>query len=487
MLQPLSPADARRLHDFLAAAGYSHQTFRETPLLRLPPNRLGDPACLPEWMAEPSTLNLLLRLFFLAYPQPREAVASLVPEPVLRLMLEAGMLAGDGQALSATVMLTPYQDSLFASDSAARMRSAEAADIVVWPNPASLLLHLFAIAAPARATLDLGAGCGILGILAAPHSDRVVATDLNPRAEPLVAFNAALNGVDNVEFLTGDTFEPVRGRTFDRILANPPFFLTPGCERMYCENSMDLDQYCRRVVREGAQHLAEGGYLQALLEWAQVRGQPWQERLAEWLEGTGCDAWILRRYTRDAAAYAEERIRTAWPQEPPAARLAAWMAYYRERGVEEVHGGMLAMRRRPAQNWLRVEELAADSAEPFGDVVLETFATQDILAARPTDEELLRMKPRLSPRAELEQSCRVSGGKWAVASARLLLTGGVPASLAVEPQVAEFLGRCDGALTLGELARDLAARVNVGADAASQQCCAVVRKLAERRFLRILR
>ena len=487
MLKPLSAGDARRLRDFLAASSYSHRTFSETPLLRQPPNRLSDPASLPAWIGEPSARNLLLRLFFFGYPQPREAAGDLLPEPILRLLLEAGMVAGDAAALAPAVMLTPYHDSLFASDSAARMRSSGSGDIVVWPNPASLLLHLFAIASPVETTLDLGAGCGILGILAAPHSSRVVATDLNPRAGPLVAFNAALNGAGNVEYLTGDTYEPVRGRAFDRILANPPFFLTPGCERLYCENSMDLDDYCRRVVREGAQHLAEGGYLQALLEWAQVRGQSWQERLAGWLDGTGCDAWILRRYTRDAAAYAEERIRAAWPHEPPETRLAAWTAYYRERGVEEVHGGMLAMRRRPGTNWLRIEELLADAAEPFGDAVLETFATQDILAAGPTDVELLRMRPLLSSRAQLEQSCRAAGGKWAVTSARLLLTGGAPASLAVEPQVAEFLARCDGLRTLEELARDLAARVGVPPDAACRQGCAVVRTLADRRFLQIVR
>jgi methylase of polypeptide subunit release factors len=54
--------------------------------------------------------------------------------------------------------------------------------------------------------LDLGAGCGIQALLAARHADRVVASDLNPRAVGIAAFNAALNEVA-VDCVEGDLFE----------------------------------------------------------------------------------------------------------------------------------------------------------------------------------------------------------------------------------------------------------------------------------------
>ena len=486
MLKPLSSDEARRLREFLTESHYTAAQFRETPALRDPPNRSGNLPVLLERTREPSPLSVLLRWFFLGVPQEAQAVAGLVPEPMLRLMLECGFLQAAGGRLSATVLLTPWDDCVFASDPAARTRSAQSADAVVLTGGSTRMLLLFTMRVPAQVTLDLGAGCGIQGILAARHSRQVVATDLNPRAEEFTLFNASLNGVGNIECLTGDTFEPVRGRTFDRILANPPFFVTPGSGCLYCETSMELDQYCRRVVREAALHLNEGGWLQVLLEWAKVRGQPWEEKLREWLDSTGCDAWVLRGYARDAAGYAAERMREQFDNDVSPARFGEWMAYYRQQGVEEVHGGVLTMRRRSGKNWIRIEDMPVDPQEPVGDSILETFATLDLLAACARDEDLLRTRPRLSPQAHLQQKFRASGGKWAGESLLLQSAAGIPvAPLAVEKSVAGFLARCDGSRTLEDLAEELASGLKVGAESVRQQCCAVVRKLAGLRLVHL--
>jgi methylase of polypeptide subunit release factors len=358
---------------------------------------------------------------------------------------------------------------------------------VLWPNPTTRLLQLFSVQRPSRATLDLGAGCGILGILAARFSEQVTATDLNPRAAEFALFNARLNGLESIECLTGDTFEPVAGRTFDLIVANPPFFVTPSSSQMFCENEMELDQYCRKVVREAPSHLNEGGFFQAVLEWVQVTGQSWQERLSEWLEGSGCDAWVLRSYIRDAAGYARERIRETSPDESLSTKMDAWMQYYRQHGVEEIHGGILAMRRRSGRNWLRLEGTPVEAQKPFGNLVLETFATQDILHDEPDDTALLGMRPRLPEGAELDQRFRMQGGAWAPLSLHILLTGAAPAQSAVEREVAGFLGRCDGARTLRELAEELAANAHVRVEDACAQCCKIVRTLASRRILQLTR
>jgi len=486
MLKPLARDEAQRLREFLAESHYTAAQFRETPALRDPPNRSGNLPVLLERTREPSTLSVLLRWFFLGVPLEARAAAGLIPEAVQRLMLECGMLQADGHRLSATVLLTPWEDCVFASDPASRTRSEQSADAVVMTGGSTRMLLLFTMRIPAQVTLDLGAGCGIQGILAARHSRHVVATDVNPRAEEFTVFNASLNGVGNIECLTGDTFEPVRGRTFDRILANPPFFVTPASGRLYCESSMELDQYCRRVVREAALHLTEGGWLQALLEWANVRGQPWQEKLQEWLEGNGCDAWVLRGYARDAVGYAAERMRERFDNEVSSARFAEWMAYYRQRGVEEVHGGVLTMRRRSGKNWIRIEDMPVDPVEPVGDSVVAAFTTLGLLEACPRDEDLLRTRPRLSPQAQLQQKFRAAGGKWAGESLLLQAAAGIPvAALAVEKSVAEFLARCDGSRTLEELAEELASGLKVGAESVRQQCCAVIRRLADRRLVHL--
>jgi len=485
MLRPLSGDGARQVREFFAAADYTDRHFRQTPALRELPHWFSDLSRLLETTREPSGWHALLRWFILGVPQEVAAVAAWAPHNVLQSMIECGMLLAEGSRLSPTVIVVPAEGGIFAGDAAARVRTGPE-DLVLWPSPTANMLLKFAVRRPSRATLDFGTGCGILAILASAYSTRVVATDLNPRAEEFVRLNESLNGVSDIECLTGDTFAPVAGRTFDRILANLPFYITPTSGQMYCENPMELDQFARRVVREAAGHLTEGGFFQAILEWVEVKGQPWQERLAEWLEGAGCDAWIARSYSLDLPGYAEKRIQASFPGEPVAARFAEWMDYYRSRQVEQVHGGLIALRRRSGQNWLRIEEIAPDAGEPFGDDVLAAFAIQDALSAHPSDEQLASLRPRLSRNVQLEQVARFADRKWQVSARRLRLLSGLPASLNVEGSVSEFLAQCDGTRTLGELVETISASVGVPAAEVGRQCCSMVRRLAERRFLEFL-
>jgi hypothetical protein len=482
-LRPLSAADAQRVREFFREANYTLAELENRRLLRDPPSRAtGSLALLLEATREPSLPNLILRWFYLGVPAASESAASLAPPSALALLLECGMLVRDGDSLTPVVMLTPWDQCLFAADAAARSES-HSPDLVIWPNPTSRLLHQFTIRRPSRATLDLGAGCGIQAVFAAHHSAQVTATDLNPRAAQFARFNAWLNDTANIECLTGDTFEPVRGRKFDLILANPPFFVTPSAAQIYCENDMELDRYCRRIVREAQAYLNEGGFLQMVGEWVQVRGQSWQDRVKEWLDGTGCDAWIFHTYAREAGAYARERIPQTVPADAGPQALAQWTEYYRQRGVEEIHGGILAIRRRSGRNWVRIEDLPLDPNQPFGEAVLQAFASIDLLELHGSDEELLGAHLKLSPDTQLDQQMRQSDGRWQAVGMSLRFTAGIPASMRLEPPVAEFLARLDGRRTLGELVRDMAQQVRADPAVVERECLAVVRRLVAGRFV----
>ncbi len=486
MLTPLT-ASPRQLREFLAGAGFTFERFMNDPTLRdVPSSRLGNLPALMERTAEPTALNVLLRWFLLGQPQDIESIASLIPAPVLTGLLETGMLGREGNRLTPAVMLTPCEEFLFAADPARTLESAESSNMVLWPNPSTRMLQMFTIRRPTGTTLDLGAGCGILAIMASAHSRHVVATDLNPRAADFVRLTLWLNGVTNVECLTGDTFEPVRGRTFDLIVSNPPFFVTPSAGQMYCENSMELDGYCRELVRAAPAYLNEDGYLQITFEWVQVRGQSWQDRLAEWLKDSCCDAWVLRSYARKAADYAAERIGRMMPFSTLTAsqRLDEWMAYYRAREVEEVHGGILAMRRRSGRNWLRIEDVPGmDCAEPFGESIEELFANQNRLEADRSTTEMLAWRPRVAPDTRIDQQLRLVGGEWKTASTQISRGGSLPSTLAADPQVVEFLRQCDGTRTLSDLADNLAPAVHVNPETVREQCCTVMRKLVQRRLV----
>jgi hypothetical protein len=486
MLTPLA-ADPQQLLEFFREAGFTHEQFQRNPALRdLPSRRLGNLPDLLESTSKLTALHVLLRWFFLGVTQESESIAGLVPAVVVGQMLETGMLVRDGGRLTPKVMVTPCEGFLFVADPACTLESPESSGMVLWPNPSTRMLQMFTIRRPSEATLDLGSGCGILAILASGHSRQVVATDLNPRATEFARFNVWLNGLQNVDCLTGDTFEPVLGRTFDLIMSNPPFFVTPSTGQIYCENSMELDGYCRELVRAAPRYLNEDGFLQITFEWVQVRGQAWQDRLKGWLEDTGCDAWVLRSYARTAAAYASERIGGIMPYSPLTAnqRFDEWMSYYRDRGVEEVHGGILAMRRRSGNNWIRIEEVAnLDCREPFGESVVELFGNQDRLEADRSVDQMMAWKPRLPSDVRIDQQLHLEAGAWKPSSMQLRRPGGLPSFLALDPLVADFLRSCDGTRTLRDLGRELAVTVKVDPEQVCQQCCAVTRKLVERRLV----
>ncbi len=72
--------------------------------------------------------------------------------------------------------------------------------------------------------LDLGAGYGPLGIVAAlrcPQA-RVTLVEVNERAAALAERNLALNHVNNAEVLVGDAPQVLGDRQFDAIVTNPP-------------------------------------------------------------------------------------------------------------------------------------------------------------------------------------------------------------------------------------------------------------------------
>jgi len=73
--------------------------------------------------------------------------------------------------------------------------------------------------------LDIGTGCGMLGIIAASKGARAVAVDINPYAVRCAKENARLNGVLNRIFLVeGDLLAPIKiEEEFDMILFNPPY------------------------------------------------------------------------------------------------------------------------------------------------------------------------------------------------------------------------------------------------------------------------
>ncbi len=73
--------------------------------------------------------------------------------------------------------------------------------------------------------MDLGCGCGVVGIVAAKIAgeENVFMSDADPMAVETARRNAERNGVGGVQVCVSDGFQSVDASGFDLILSNPPY------------------------------------------------------------------------------------------------------------------------------------------------------------------------------------------------------------------------------------------------------------------------
>jgi len=485
MLTLLPQSEAKRLRAFFRDAGYTEVNLKSLGFRDLASTRLRNMPRLLHKTREPNELNILLRWFWLGRSQAESVAAKFISPEFIRLLVAGGLLVAEGADLTPRAMVMEANEFLLGSDYPTTIDRGDS-DLVLWPNPTSRLLLRMTIRRHSRATLDLGTGTGIQAMAAAGHSETVMATDLNARAANFAAFNAGLNGIENVEVLVGHGFEPADGRKFDLIVSNPPFFISPSSRYLFCNNRLELDQLCAQLVRQAPEFLNEDGYFEMLCEWAQVEKQAWQERISDWLQNTGCDAWVTRAYTRDPAEYAEDQIRSmvSMPGQDAEA-FEEYISYYEHFRVQFIHGGTIVMRRRSGKNWILFDEIDQLPKEPFGDTVMRTFQAQDFLHSLGTDHDLLDAKPKLADDVRLEQVLVQDGKEWRNSSLTLKLVRGLPYAVGLQGLVAEFLSECDGSQSLRDATQRLAARVNAPHDRVVTECAQITRKLIQRGFLLI--
>ena len=196
-------------------------------------------------------------------------------------------------------------------------------------GPSLTLSHL-TVRRPVATALDVGTGSGVQAILASRHSGRVVATDINERALRFAAFNAALNGVENVEWRAGSFFEPAAGERFELVTSNPPYVISPESAFLFRDSGLEGDSVSRLVVGAAPAHIEEGGFATMLVSWAHAPGEDWSTPLRAWVDGSGCDAWLLHHGTEDPLSHA-----TTWNRDHFGSDLEAfgdvldrWLSYF---------------------------------------------------------------------------------------------------------------------------------------------------------------
>ena len=477
-----APLKIRRIREVLNRAGYSeprikqlldcdgamHRQRWQTVSLDLRRARGGSP------------LKILVRLFLLRQAVSLDEIGRAIKPTLLEDWVEVGLLQLNRSSVIATVELCPYGNLVVAAD---------------WSDDAQPDLHqVMGIAASSRtlaqatirrhsrATLDLGTGCGVLALLAAAHSEQVVAVDSNPRALRMAKLNAQLNGLTGIEFLESNLFDSVRGRQFDLIVCNPPFVIAPQQIYLHSHSGMPLDRLCENIVRTAPAFMREGGYCQLLCNWVQLAGEDWRARLETWFDGNECDAWILHSHSEEVADYASNRISNLAPGAAQREeQFNTWMDYYERERVEAIGFGLVTMRRsNRSSNWFRCESWP-EMVGPCGDAIERGFVARNFLEDH-DDRDLLETRVRHAPNLQWRQDHDISDLGTAVHSS-LHFTSGLAYTAKMDSAIVKFVSRCAGDRPLSEYLRETAAISGEDVCQFSPRFVKVVRRLIELGFL----
>ncbi|MEV0292693.1 methyltransferase [Nocardia sp. NPDC050710] len=341
-------------------------------------------------------LGTLIRLLLLGDALPeREVGAALAPVDVEHAVA-AGLLERDGDRLRAALDLRPLDAGagnrwiLSDLDDSMRRRTLTE-DHVLGVGHASLSLLRATPTRPVESVLDLGTGCGVQAVHAASYARSVTATDVNPRALWLAEATAALNGLD-IDLLEGSWFEPVAGRRFDQVVANPPFVVGPArIEHTYRDSGLAMDGASELVISQVPDLLQPGGTAAMLAAWVHVDGEDWRQRVSSWLPAHGIDAWVVQRDVADPALYVGTWLRDAGldPRDPASqARAERWLDAFTAADVEGIGFGFVYLRAIDGPTEVLAEDLTHGFDDPLGDEASQYFERSAWLRAVANDVDL---------------------------------------------------------------------------------------------------
>ncbi len=396
--------------------------------------------------ADGSPLSVITKLFFYAVPVERRFADAALGTLSVTDLVDLGLVEITDGLVRPLYHVRPYQGLFVASD----LPGANA-EIVLGAVPASETLARLTVRKPAARALDLGTGCGLQALLLARHASQVVAIDINPHANALASFNAALNDMRHIDVREGSWFGPVANERFDIIACNPPYVISPDTSFTFRDGGLQRDQVSRMVIREAAAHLAEDGFATVLINW--IHDGDWAAAIRPWLADTGCDALLMHYATVDPLSYAQRWNMELRGRNPVAfdATVRRWLDYFRAERIEHVgFGGVMLRRRSAASRWVRALHMSQGPTGQCSDQVLRLFDAADFLES-PQGQDLFAHGYSLIEPHTIDQTLNYAQGRYAVAPAIFRSVPGLGLEAPIDARALEVLLECRSDRTLGDL------------------------------------
>jgi SAM-dependent methyltransferase len=393
-----------RVATMLRSASYDEETLCETFKLA----DIADVGSIQEAAVDAAhisdRLRMLIRLFLLMSPLPREAVGRVLGSESLDFLLSLGLLGSgeiDHDKVYAKVLLYPVSGFWIASDRYSNPDGSafNAPADIVFPAIYRGTLRFLKLIPKSFAVdvLDLCGGTGIAALVLSHSSKRAVSSDITARATRFAQFNSALNNSANMEVVCGDLYAGVEGQTFDRIVAHPPYVPSLGSAAIWRDGGTTGELLVRRIIEGLPAHLRPNGLFCMLSIGLDTREGNFEERARAWLKDAESEFDMI--FARDNEQTPQELLKKLSEQHGfGPSELRNLKEEFENIGMLNIPYGALFMRRRSriatAKQWNVRTKL---SDQTTGDDFEAAFALHDRITQPGFREQLTRAKLQLSP------------------------------------------------------------------------------------------
>ncbi|MFT4245736.1 MAG: methyltransferase [Micrococcaceae bacterium] len=414
-----------------------------------------------------STLGTLINFFLLHVTVSKADIDEILSHCRVKGLLNLGLATETDEKLISTFNLQLYAsddigNAWFFSDlTQIQTKQSLPNEYVLGIDNASKTLAQSIIRKPVKTALDLGCGCAIQTLHLLQHAKHVTATDLSNRALKITKFNLALNNVDlaKVTLKSGSLFEPVKDETFELIISNPPFVISPkkADNYTYRESSFTGDTLIQKLVNDISRHLTSSGIAQFIANWEIYQEQEWHESLQTWAYDKITILVYLREllnpvqyvsiWTKDSNSFADDKTK--------AELLRTYLTDFNNRKVAAIGFGYFTLVK-TTENELITEDITQPVLQPIWQDLtadIERYDAQNILDSRfqvasDVTEERFYLPSEQHPKViQLRQG------------------SGLCHTVEVSTEIAAAVGACDGDLTVREICYGLANILNLDIDA----------------------
>lgn len=409
-------------------------------------------------------LDLLVRLFMRGEVVSRVSIAKLLGDDAGELLQSLGLVKPHGsreQAMSATVLMYPTEGPWLVSDPSVAIARAHGIPDAEFPADAVYpavtgSVRVFLCTLPRGEGgdyLELCSGTGVAALMGAMAGARhAFAVDITERSTIFAEFNARLNGVRNFTALEGDLWEPVRGRTFETIVAHPPYIPSATRALIYSDGGEDGEQLTRAILGGLDEHLAPGGVFHCTCVISARVGATAAARVRAML-GDNADAYDLVLVGNGTNTLLEHFASSLISADQATSELAnAQLRRLAEQQVERLEFVTIVLKRHDEDRsgFTFVAKRGSETGWREVAWALRTGA----VATRPDvmAQALLRTPIRIAAGAQLELNYRVGGREepWVAERGRISVETPFVGRVEVGAGDAMMLAQFDGTRTLHE-------------------------------------